>query len=146
MPGKANPVRSLLLRRAALDAPARAATLHLAAADQVDQRAPGAWQVEWDALRTLARHVVTAAGHASELLEGLEVHVEVMRARALDAAETLSAEQRSLRQVAGLPALDAGADPSAYLGLAGELVDAVVARSRRVVRPTPPPPPHQEVP
>ncbi len=145
MPGKANPVRSLLLRRAALDAPARAATLHLAAADQVDQRAPGAWQVEWDALRALARHAVTAAGQATELVEGLEVHVEVMRARALEAAETLNAEQRSMRQVAGLPALDAVADPSAYLGLAGELVDAVVARSGHVPHPPPPPPPHQEV-
>ena len=140
MPGKANPVRSVLLRRAALDAPDRAATLHHAASDQVDQRAPGAWQAEWDALRALARHAVAAAGHATELLAGLEVHAEVMRERAREAAETLTAEQRSMRQVAGLPADDAPPDPAAYLGLAGELVDRAVDRARST------PSPNQETP
>ena len=52
MPHKHNPVLSVLIRRAALTTPLLAATLHLAAADQVDERADGAWHAEWDTLRT----------------------------------------------------------------------------------------------
>ena len=55
MPGKANPVRAVLLRRAALAAPAHLATLHLASAGQVEERADGAWHAEWPALRALVR-------------------------------------------------------------------------------------------
>ena len=55
MPHKANPVLSVLVRRAALTTPQLAATLHLAAADQVDERADGAWHAEWDTLRLLRR-------------------------------------------------------------------------------------------
>ena len=52
MPHKANPVLSMLVRRAALRRPQLAATLHLAAAEQVDERADGGWHAEW---ATLAR-------------------------------------------------------------------------------------------
>ena len=55
MPHKANPVLSMLVRRAALTTPQLAATLHLAAAEQVDERADGAWHVEWATLATLVR-------------------------------------------------------------------------------------------
>ena len=55
MPHKANPVLSTLVRRAALTTPQLAATLHLAAAGSVDERADGAWHAEWATLRTLLR-------------------------------------------------------------------------------------------
>ncbi len=81
MPHKHNPVLSVLVRRAALTTPMLAATLHLAAAEQVDERADGAWHAEWDTLRLLVRRTVVAAGQTAELLDGLQVHVDVMRAQ-----------------------------------------------------------------
>ena len=80
MPHKANPVLSVLIRRAALTTPMLAATLHLAAADQVDERADGAWHAEWDTLRLLARRTAVAASQTAELLEGLRVHPARMAA------------------------------------------------------------------
>jgi len=78
MPHKANPALSVLIRRAALTTPQLAATLHLAAADQVDERADGAWHAEWDTLRLLARRTAVATGQIAELLEGLRVHPDRM--------------------------------------------------------------------
>jgi 3-carboxy-cis,cis-muconate cycloisomerase len=78
MPHKANPVLSVLVRRAALTTPQLAATLHLAAADQVDERTDGAWHAEWDTLRLLVRRSAVAASQTAELLEGLRVHPERM--------------------------------------------------------------------
>jgi 3-carboxy-cis,cis-muconate cycloisomerase len=78
MPHKHNPVLSVLVRRAALTTPMLAATLHLAAADQVDERADGAWHAEWDTLRLLVRRTAVAASHTAELLDGLQVHADVM--------------------------------------------------------------------
>jgi 3-carboxy-cis,cis-muconate cycloisomerase len=78
MPHKANPVLSVLIRRAALTTPQLAATLHLAAAEQVDERADGAWHAEWDTLRLLARRTAVAASQTAELLEGLRVHPDRM--------------------------------------------------------------------
>jgi 3-carboxy-cis,cis-muconate cycloisomerase len=86
MPHKANPVLSVLVRRAALTTPQLAATLHLAAADQVDERADGAWHAEWDTLRLLGRRTAVAASQTAELLEGLRVHPDRMAAN-LEAAE-----------------------------------------------------------
>jgi 3-carboxy-cis,cis-muconate cycloisomerase len=86
MPHKANPVLSVLVRRAALTTPQLAATLHLAAADQVDERADGAWHAEWDTLRLLARRTAVAASQTAELLAGLRVHPGRMKAN-LAAAE-----------------------------------------------------------
>ena len=54
MPHKANPVLSTLVRRAALAAPPLGATLHLAAAEAVDERPDGAWHAEWATLRDAA--------------------------------------------------------------------------------------------
>jgi 3-carboxy-cis,cis-muconate cycloisomerase len=78
MPHKANPVLSVLIRRAALTTPMLAATLHLAAADQVDERADGAWHAEWDTMRLLARRTAVAVSQTAELLDGLRVHAEQM--------------------------------------------------------------------
>jgi 3-carboxy-cis,cis-muconate cycloisomerase len=86
MPHKANPVLSVLIRRAALTTPQLAATLHLAAADQVDERADGAWHAEWDTLRLLVRRTVVAVSQTADLLDGLQVHPERMAAN-LAAAE-----------------------------------------------------------
>jgi 3-carboxy-cis,cis-muconate cycloisomerase len=60
--------------------------LHLAAADQVDERADGAWHAEWDTLRLLARRTAVAASQTADLLTGLQVHPERMAAN-LAAAE-----------------------------------------------------------
>jgi 3-carboxy-cis,cis-muconate cycloisomerase len=86
MPHKANPVLSVLVRRAALTTPALGATLHLCAADQVDERADGAWHAEWDTLRLLARRTVVATGQTADLLRDLRIHPERMAAN-LAAAE-----------------------------------------------------------
>jgi 3-carboxy-cis,cis-muconate cycloisomerase len=86
MSHKANPVLSVLIRRAALSTPQLAATLHLAAADQVDERADGAWHAEWETLRTLARRSAVATSQTADLLDGLCVHPERMAAN-LAAAE-----------------------------------------------------------
>ena len=83
MPHKHNPVLSVLVRRAALTTPQLAATLHLAAAEQVDERADGAWHAEWDTLRLLVRRTVVAASQTAELLDGLQVHADRMRAAAV---------------------------------------------------------------
>jgi 3-carboxy-cis,cis-muconate cycloisomerase len=66
-----NRVLAVLIRRAALSAPALGATLHAAAADDVDERPEGAWHVEWPTLATLSRRTVVAASQTSELLAGL---------------------------------------------------------------------------
>lgn len=78
MPHKANPVLSVLVRRAALTTPQLLATLHLCAADQVDERADGAWHAEWDTLRLLVRRTVVAASQTADLLAGLQVHADRM--------------------------------------------------------------------
>lgn len=78
MPHKHNPVLSVLIRRAALSTPGLAAQLHLAAAEAHDERPDGAWHTEWSTLATLSRRTLVAASQAAELVEGLQVHPEVM--------------------------------------------------------------------
>ncbi|TNM70482.1 3-carboxy-cis,cis-muconate cycloisomerase [Streptomyces sp. NP160] len=124
MPHKANPTLAVLVRRAALAAPQLAATLHLAAAEQVDERADGGWHVEWQTLAQLLRRTVVAAGQASDLLRGLHVDAERMAARVEDGADAVLAEQRSMAALTGRP-------PAAtYLGLVDDLVDEALARAR----------------
>ncbi|MDQ0754806.1 lyase family protein [Arthrobacter sp. B3I4] len=79
MPQKQNPVLSVLVRSTALQAPALAAQLHLAAATFNDERADGAWHSEWPALRSLLRLSLGAAGQLRELAEGLQVFPTAMR-------------------------------------------------------------------
>lgn len=79
MPQKQNPVLSVLVRSAALQAPGLAAQLHLAAANFNDERPDGAWHSEWPAFRQLLRLALGAAGHLRELTEGLQVFPEAMR-------------------------------------------------------------------
>ncbi|XAS72158.1 adenylosuccinate lyase family protein [Micrococcaceae bacterium Sec5.1] len=79
MPQKQNPVLSVLIRSAALQAPGLASQLHLAAATFNDERPDGAWHSEWPALRQLLALALGAAGHLRELTEGLRVFPEAMR-------------------------------------------------------------------
>lgn len=79
MPQKQNPVLSVLIRSAALQAPQLIAQLHLAAANFNDERPDAAWHTEWPALRQLLRLALGAAGHLRELAEGLQVFPDAMR-------------------------------------------------------------------
>lgn len=123
MPHKANPVLSVLVRRAALTTPQLAATLHLAAADQVDERADGAWHAEWATLRTLLRRAVVAGAQTEELLAGLQVHAEQMAATLALARDDVRAEQRSMADLAG------GSPTGDYLGASAAFIEAPLARA-----------------
>ena len=127
MPHKANPVLSTLLRRAALAAPQLGATLHLAAAGQVDERADGAWHAEWGTLALLLRRTVVAGSQATELVTGLRVRTDRMRATLDTAGADVLAEQRSMAALADRPPRDG------YRGLDNELVDAAVRRAHTVL-------------
>ena len=110
MPQKQNPVLSVLVRSAALQAPALAAQLHLAAATFNDERPDGAWHTEWPALRQLLALALGAAGHARELAEGLQVFPDAMR-RNLDLSGPLLLSEGVSAAVAPLLAVDeTGAD------------------------------------
>ncbi|WGL52211.1 lyase family protein [Nocardioides sp. BP30] len=123
MPGKANPVLSILLRRHALAAPQLAATLHLAAATYVDERPDGGWHAEWDTLATLGRRSVVAASQAADLVAGLVVDTARMAARVAEAGETLRAEQRSM---------SGGSSDGDYLGATDLFIDDILGRAARV--------------
>ena len=129
MPQKANPVLSLLIRRAALAAPGHAAQLHLAAAATVDERPDGAWHTEWSTLAALSRHTLTAGSQVTELLDGLHVDTGRMAAVVKQQSSALLAEQRSIRELSEADS-DADFDPSHYLGATGRVIDQLLARAR----------------
>jgi len=129
MPHKNNPVRSVLLRRTALTAGPLGATLHSAAGASVDERSDGAWHAEWATLRTLARHTVVAAVHASELVTGLRVD-EARAAANLAAADGLRSEQHTMTELTGRPAR-----PD-YTGAAARLIESTLSRARCFVKET----------
>jgi 3-carboxy-cis,cis-muconate cycloisomerase len=129
MPGKRNPVLSILIRRAAIGAPPLAATLHTAAALANDERPDGSWHAEWDTLRTLVRRTVVAGSQCSELLAGLEVHPEQM-AKNLGSADVLG-EQRAIADLVGKA-------PSAnYFGAVNPLIAESLDRAKRIVKELP---------
>jgi 3-carboxy-cis,cis-muconate cycloisomerase len=123
MPHKHNPVLSVLVRRAALSAPALGAVLHAASADSVDERSSGGWQTEWATLRTLTRRTVIAAAQTSDLLGTLQPSAARAAAN-LDAGGDLLAEQRVMADLLGEPAL------TDYTGATQRLIDATLARAR----------------
>lgn len=127
MPHKHNPVLSILIRRAALAAPGLGSTLHLAAALAGDQRPDGAWHAEWATLATLGRRAVVAASQTTELVVGLHVDAERMRATLQSAAEVVLAECRA---TAALVGGEADPDPTKYLGVTDDLVRGAVERAR----------------
>lgn len=124
MPHKQNPVLAVLIRRAAIAAPFVAAQLHAAAAAAVDERPDGAWHAEWAPLRSLARMSVIAASQTADLLAGLVVHPERMRATADAAAPELLAEQRALQG-------DTSGELESYLGATELLIDRAIERADR---------------
>ena len=101
MPQKQNPVLSVLIRSAALQAPGHAAQLHLAAANFNDERPDGAWHSEWPALRQLLRLGLGAAVQLRELAEGLQVFPPAMR-RNLDLSGPLLLSEAVTAAVAPL--------------------------------------------
>lgn len=130
MPHKSNPVRSVLLRRTAITAAPLAATLHTASAMSVDERSDGAWHAEWATLRTLARHTVVAAAHATELLAGLQINVERARAN-LGAADRVLSEQKTMTDLTGRAA------SAEYLGAVEQLVDVELHRAGHYLKDAP---------
>lgn len=129
MPQKANPVLSVLVRRAALTTPGLAAQLHLAAATAVDERPDGAWHTEWSTLALLGRHTLTASSQTAELVAGLHVDTGRMARLVQATASGLLAEQRSLTGlVDGAQAPDF--DPTHYLGSTDALIDLLLTRAR----------------
>ena len=128
MPHKANPVLSVLIRRAALTAPALASTLQLASADAVDERTPGGWHAEWATLRTLLRRSVVAASQTTDLVRNLNVHADAMAFNLSAAGTSVLSEQRSMAELAGH-------EPSGHnLGVAPLLVDATLRRAQELTR------------
>ena len=123
MPHKANPVLSVLVRRAALTTPQLAATVHLASALAVDERPDGAWHAEWATVRTLLRRTAAAGSQVSELLDGLRVHPDRMAAT-LAAADGVRSEQDAMAALADHRATDD------YRGETDRLVDHALARTR----------------
>jgi 3-carboxy-cis,cis-muconate cycloisomerase len=79
LPHKRNSVGAVLVRAATARVPGLVATL-LGSMAQEQERATGAWHAEWEPLAELLRLVGGAAARARELLEGLEVHPDRMRA------------------------------------------------------------------
>ena len=125
MPHKHNPVLSVLVRRAALAAPALGSTMHLASAMTGDQRPDGAWHTEWSTLRTLGRRAVVAASQTTELLQGLHVDAERMAATLAASAEDVVAERRGVAELLDAPF---DPDPATYLGITIDLVAGAVER------------------
>ncbi|WP_051125017.1 lyase family protein [Amycolatopsis benzoatilytica] len=78
MPHKQNPVRSALIRSAALQVPVLAAGVTQCGLAE-DERSAGVWQAEWQLLRECLRLAGGAAYTAADLAQGLTVHAEHMR-------------------------------------------------------------------
>jgi len=122
MPHKDNPVRAILIRRAALTAGPLAGTLHTAAAASVDERSDGGWHAEWATIRTLARRTVVAAAHTTDLVTGLRVDAD-RAAASLAAAGDLGGEQRTMAKLVDRQ------PKQTYLGVTDRLVDATLDRA-----------------
>ena len=159
MPQKQNPARSVLIRSAALRGPGLASTLHIAAANAVDERPDGAWHAEWPSIRELLRLGLGASSLAAELAEGLTVNEQAVARNLAIGGGTIMAERLMLsigpfvgrakvqelidraakgeslaEMFADEPALlgfdvTPILDPRGYLGFTGAIVDRAVARA-----------------
>ena len=118
LPQKRNPIGSTLVRACAMRARASAGVLVEALA-QEHERAAGAWHAEWPALTETLACTGGAASWLRRTLAGLEVDAGRMRANLRD--ETMAEAERFA------PGTER---PEDYLGAAGALVDAVLARHR----------------
>jgi 3-carboxy-cis,cis-muconate cycloisomerase len=96
MPHKQNPVGSVAALSCTRRVPGLLSTL-FAAAEQEHERAAGAWHAEWETVTELVRLLGSAASWIRDVLSGLTVNVDRMRANfdaagGLPLAERLSAE------------------------------------------------------
>ncbi|AKT50981.1 lyase family protein [Arsenicicoccus sp. oral taxon 190] len=148
MPHKRNPVLSVLLRSAALQAPGLLATVALAAGSAVDERPDGAWHAEWSTVRDLLRLLGGAAPKAAELLGGLEVDPAALRANLDRALPDLLSEKRAALPPGQRDQPDALGAPEDYLGQAHELTDRILRehRARAAERPARPAPDRRQHP
>ena len=131
MPQKQNPVLSVLIRSAALQAPGLAAQLHLAAANFNDERPDGAWHSEWPALRGLLRLTLGAATQLRELAEGLRVFPEAMR-RNLEISGPLLLSEAVASSVAPLLGADRGEAKAKLQAVVDETLQAPAAEQARI--------------
>jgi 3-carboxy-cis,cis-muconate cycloisomerase len=113
MPHKRNPAGAVVVRACAEHVRAATGVL-LRAVEQEHERAAGAWHTEWKALSDALAYSGGAASRLREVLDGLEVDAERMRANL--APETLSEAERFAPDVSA---------PEQYLGSA----DAFVQRA-----------------
>ena len=119
MPHKRNPVGAVAVIACAQRAPGLVATI-LGAMGQEHERAAGAWQAEWEPFLELLRLAGSAATTLRELLEGLDVDADRMRADLDATGELVMSESvaAALSKSIGRPA-------------AQELVAAAAAASAR---------------
>src|SRR5262249_33290467 len=115
MPHQRNPTGAVLTRACAEHVRAAAGVL-LRAVEQEHERAAGAWHTEWKALSDALAYAGGAASRLRELLDGLEVDPERMRANLVP--ETLSEAERFAPGVSA---------PEEYLGSADAFVDRALA-------------------
>ncbi|MCF3131257.1 3-carboxy-cis,cis-muconate cycloisomerase [Streptomyces olivochromogenes] len=94
MPHKRNPVLATLIRSAALQVPALAAVLAQCLITE-DERSAGGWHAEWQPLRECLRLTGGAAHTAVELVGGLAVHPERMRANLTATGGQIASERVS---------------------------------------------------
>lgn len=73
MAHKKNPTLSILIRRSGVTASRAVGALMESEALAVEERSELAWHLEWEPIRTIARHGLIATSLAAELVEGLIV-------------------------------------------------------------------------
>jgi 3-carboxy-cis,cis-muconate cycloisomerase len=79
LPHKQNPIAPTKILATAKRIPALAAAL-LTSMVQEHERSPGGWHAEWVVFPEIIRAVGGSAAHALELVSGLQIHPERMRA------------------------------------------------------------------
>jgi 3-carboxy-cis,cis-muconate cycloisomerase len=128
MPHKRNPVAAVVILGCTRRAPGLLAGL-AGAAEQEHQRAAGAWHAEWEPLADLLRLTASAAAWSAELLAGLRVDADRMRAN-LDAARGLPLAEHVTAVLApgmgSLAAHDLVADASRQAGQPGRMLGDVL--------------------
>jgi 3-carboxy-cis,cis-muconate cycloisomerase len=121
MPHKRNPVAAVVILGCTRQVPGLLATL-TASAEQEHQRAAGAWHAEWEPFSGLLRLAGSAASWAAQLLAGLEVDADRMRAN-MDGAGGLPLAENVVKLLAPalgrLPAHDLIAEASAKAAAGG---------------------------
>ncbi|WAH95227.1 lyase family protein [Arthrobacter sp. MMS18-M83] len=131
MPQKQNPVLSVLIRSAALQAPGLAAQLHLAATNFNDERPDGAWHSEWQAVRGLLRLSLGSAIQLRELAEGLRIFPEAMR-RSLEISGPLLLSEAVASSIAPLLGADRAEAKARLQAVVDETLQAPAAEQSRI--------------